>query len=404
MQTIFFNVPARAKTEEITMVRKKFYTTKKDCIYWYMDSENKKKFAFRYKYYDRFGKRKEKSQQGFDTELAAERALIEVKANVLDGNDRYVENANLTVAQWMEIWFEMKKSVWRPGTYIHYQESYNNHIKPLIGHYKLQKLTKMTLQRELIDVLVSYRLKRATIQGIFRVFKSALSYAVDEEILYKDRFKKMDFSAAPAGDKDNFYTEEELKHFLSCVKENDPTTRYTSILTLAMTGIRKGEMMGLTWKDLDFKTKSITINKARTRTGLGPPKSENGYRKISMNDELYVQLKTYKAWCIKKKWNNSMQHNDEDFVFISRQGCSPIGLTYVEDAIDMICNKYGLRRISPHGLRHTVASILLARGETLVTVAKILGDDPNTILKVYVHSFEKDEIKSIDTMNQFASG
>lgn len=132
--------------------------------------------------------------------------------------------------------------------------------------------------------------------------------------------------------------------------------------------------------------------------------SDNGYRKISMNYELYVQLKIYKAWCLKKKWENSMQHKDEDFVFISRQGCSPIGLTYVEDAIDMICNKYELRRISPHGLRHTVASILLARGETLVTVAKILGDDPNTILKVYVHSFEKDEIKSIDFMNQFANG
>lgn len=82
-----------------------------------------------------------------------------------------------------------------------------------------------------------------------------------------------------------------------------------------------------------------------------------------MNNELFVQLKTYKAWCIKKKWENSIQHSDEDFVFISRQGCSPS---------NMICNKYELRRISPHGLRHTVSSILLACGETLVTVAKIL--------------------------------
>ncbi|RDV36120.1 hypothetical protein C7B90_00295 [Lysinibacillus fusiformis] len=201
---------------------------------------------------------------------------------------------------------DMKKSVWRPGTYIHYQESYNNHIKPPIGNHKLQKPTKMTLQRELIDKLVSYKLKRATIQEIFRVFKSAVSYAVEEEIQPKDCFTKMDFSAAPTGDKANFYTEEELKTFLSCVKDNDPTTRYTAILTLAMTGMRKGEMMGITWNDLDFKAKSITINKARTRTGLGPPKSDNGYRKVSMNNELYSQLKIYKAWCIKKKWENSM--------------------------------------------------------------------------------------------------
>ncbi|WP_374700804.1 hypothetical protein [Lysinibacillus fusiformis] len=49
-----------------------------------------------------------------------------------------------------------------------------------------------------------------------------------------------------------------------------------------------------------------------------------------------------------------------------------MGLTYVEDALDMICTKYNLRRISPHGLRHTVASILLARGETLVQWQKYL--------------------------------
>jgi hypothetical protein len=83
----------------------------------------------------------------------------------------------------------------------------------------------MTLQRELIDELVSYKLKRATIQGIFRVFKSALSYAIDEAILPKDLFKKMNFSAEPTGDKDSFYSEEELKHFLLCVKENDPRRR-----------------------------------------------------------------------------------------------------------------------------------------------------------------------------------
>jgi len=245
---------------------------------------------------------------------------------------------------------------------------------------------------------------RPAVQVVFRVFKSAVSYAVEEEILIRDCFKKMDFSAAPTSDKENYYNEEELEVFLLRVKENDPTTQYSSILTLAMTGMRKGEMMELTWNDLDFKNRIININKARTRTGLGPPKSDNGYRKISMNDELFAQLKKYKAWCIKIKWERSLKHEDSDYVFISRQGCRPIGLTYVEDAIDMICKKYELRRISPHGLRHTVASVLLSRGETLVTVAKVLGDDPNTILKEYVHSFEKDEIKSIELMNQFATG
>lgn len=386
--------------EVIEVARVKYHKTKKDGIYWYVDSKGKKKYAYRYRYYDRFNKRREKSRTNFNTEKEAERALIEIKANVLDGNDRYVENDHLTVGQWMEIWMESKKNTWRPGTYIHYQESYNNHIKPLIGHLKLKKLTNLTVQRELIDKLVEKGLRRPTVEGICKIFLAAVNAAVDEEILLRNKIKKLDFSAASVRTRENFYTEEELRVFLECAKDNDPFTRYTAFLTLAMTGMRKGEMMGLTWKDIDFEKRTITIDKARTRTGLGPPKSDNGYRKIPLNDELEKQLKKYRTWCIQKKWSLDKPFKETDYVFITVKGARPIGLTYMEDAIDHICEKYRLKRISPHGLRHTFASILLSKKVPLKTVADILGDHPNTVIRTYAHSYKNTENEAMEILNE----
>lgn len=382
------------------MPRVKYHKTKKDGIYWYRDSKGNKKYAFRYKYYDRFNKRREKTKSNFDSEKEAERALIEIKANILDGNDRYVENDHLTVAQWIEIWMESKKNIWRPNTYVHYLETYENHLKPLIGHYKIKKITSMTVQRELVDVLVQKGLKRVTIEGICRILMSAINAAVSEEILPRNRCKKLDFSAAPISTRENYYTEEELAKFLECAKENDPYTRYTTLFTLAMTGMRKGELMALKWNDIDFNKKTISITKARTRSGLGPPKSDNGYRVIPMNEELAKQIKRYRTWCIQKKWSKGEILTESDYVFITTKGARPIGLTYIEDAIDYICEKYQLKRIGPHGLRHTFTSMLIAKGVPAKTVAYLLGDDINTVNKFYTHSYKNVEIEAVQLLNE----
>ncbi|MHC8516708.1 Arm DNA-binding domain-containing protein [Sporosarcina sp. ITBMC105] len=90
------------------MARVKMTKTKIDSIYWYKQGKEKK-FAYRYKYYDSLGKRREKSKQNFDTIEQAERALIDVKAAILDGNNSYVENDNLTVAQLKKYILKLRK-------------------------------------------------------------------------------------------------------------------------------------------------------------------------------------------------------------------------------------------------------------------------------------------------------
>lgn len=391
--------PARAKGV-IEMARQKLEKTKKDCIYWYKDKNGKKLYAYRYKYYDVFKKRREKSKQGFSTELEAERALIELKAEILDGNEKFVENNNMTFSKWFQIWSDAKKTSWSDGTYDLYKRHFKKHIDPKIGKAKLNSLTNMYVERELVKPLIKEEFARNTIACILGIVTAALNSAVNERIIKESPLTNIDISAAPLEKKENFLNQKDLEKLLKYTYEYDPTTYYTSFLTLALSGIRKGELAGLRWNDIDFKKHAITILRSRSNKKLGPPKSDNGYRSIVVNKVLIEQLKRYKAWCAQVKWSKGTTLKDDDYVFINRYTYEPISDTYLNDALDAIFEERpDLPKITPHGLRHTYSSILIANKTPVVTVAKLIGDHPTTVNNVYAHSLKEAEVQTVELFN-----
>ncbi|WP_107841692.1 tyrosine-type recombinase/integrase [Metasolibacillus meyeri] len=397
MQKITPIAPAREK--EVIMARYKMEKTKKDCIYKYVDGCGSIKYAYRYKYYDKLKHRREKTKQDFDTLKDAERALIEVQAAILNSQESFVESENITIASWIETWIDVKKDSWRPGTVEVYEGRLENHIRPLIGKYKLAQLTNMVMQRNLVNKLFQNGFSRTTVKNITRTVISALNYAVTERVIKENFVTSLDFGTEEKK-KDNFYDEEQLKELLLASKKYDPTTYYTAILTLALSGIRKGELCGLRWSDIDFKKCTITIDRARVRKKVGPPKSKNGYRTINVNPILINQLKKYKTWCIEKKWSKNMTLENDDYVFIDRYHLTEIGPGYVNDALEEILKETELPRITPHGLRHTFTSILIANKIPTITVAKIIGDHPATVEAVYAHSLARVEEETVQLFNE----
>lgn len=375
--------------------------TKKESIYWYKDKNGKRMYAYRYKYYDVFKKRREKSKQGFRTELEAERALLELKAYILDGNEAFVENDNMILSKWFAIWTEAKKTNWRSGTYDLYQRHFKIHIEPRIGKVKLNKITNMYIERELIKPLITQGLFRNTIKSIIGLLNAALNSAKTERIIKENPITNIDISAAPISKKDNFLNEKDLEKLLKYTYEYDPTTYYTAFLTLAFTGIRKGELAGLKWQDISFKDNTITIKRTRVNKKVGPPKSDNGFRTIEANRMLFDQLKKYKAWCAQVMWSKNKTLKDDDYVFINRYTYEPIAETYLNEALNAICEEHtDLPEITPHGLRHTYSSILIANKTPVVTVAKLIGDHPATVNNVYAHSLELAEKQVVQLFDQ----
>lgn len=373
--------------------------TKKDKdLYYYLTAKGEKRWCYRYRYYDSFGKRKEKYEQGFTSENEAYRALLEVKTNIINGEIKQVENSNLTVSEWLDIWFETHKGDWKITTQIQRDNAIKYQMKPLLGKYKLSELDKTTYKRVYINELMK-KYEPSTVKLFHRLFKVAINSAVDTEIIPRNRFTKISIQSSEEVD-DNFLTTEELKDFLTAAKNLENITNYTMILLLAFTGLRKGEGLGLQWKSVDFKEKTVTVNQTRDQKGVRPPKTKNSYRTIRIDDSLIHQLKLYRTWCKQTMLSFGKHFSDNDFIFISYQSGTPTAENTLKYSFDRIFKKTGLKRITPHGLRHTHASILISQKLAVNVIAERLGNTPQMIWDTYGHIFKEMEEESVIAFSQ----
>jgi integrase len=379
------------------------YKSKKDKdLFYYFNSKGAKMWGFRYRYYDALGNRKEKSKRKFSSEKECYKALLEVKATVVNGDVKQVENSNLTISEWLDIWFATHKNDWAISTQIQRENAIKYQMKPLLGRYKLTELDKTTYKRVFINKLMEVYEPR-TVQLFHKLFKVAINSAVDDEIISRNRFIKI---SIPVEDlvNENFLTAEELKVFLSSAKKLENVTNFTLISLLAYTGLRRGEAQGLKWNNIDFVGKTLTVERTRDNKGARPPKTKNSYRTILINKVLINQMKIYKKWCKETMLSFGFQLKDDDFVFISYQSGKQIGDNTIKYSFDRLIKKTGITRITPHGLRHTHATILISQRIPVKVISDRLGNTPEMVLNTYAHSFKSLEEESVLAFEKALNG
>jgi len=358
--------------------------------------KEEKMWMYRHKYYDKSGQRKEKKKSGFKTVKAALKGLLEVKAATLSGDVKRVEHDQMTVGQWLDIWYETHQNDWKVTSRDQREMAIRLQMKPLLGKYKLQQLDRSTYKREYLNVLEK-KYKPSTVQLFHNLFKIAINAAVDDEILLRNRFTKMTLSAKQeAEDKpDNYFTPAELREFLQAAKAHENETNYTFFLTLAYTGMRRGEALGLQWKNIDFKNKTITVERTRDNKGVRTPKTKNSYRTIPVDDLLIKQLQAYRKWCLETKLYFGLKVKEESFVFISYQTGERIGDNTPMYSLKRLLKKAKLSNITLHGLRHTHCTNLLNQGANVMAIAERLGNTPQMIYEIYGHVLENMEMETV---------
>lgn len=369
-------------------------------LFFYINAKGEKLWAYRYRYYDALGIRREKSKQGIKTEKDAYRSLLEVKASVVNGEVKRVENGNMTISEWLDIWFETHKNEWKVTSIKQRESAIRLQIKPLLGKYKLTELDKTTYKRVFINKLLkSYA--PSSVQMFHRIFKTAINAAVDDEIIPRNRFNKITIDLVKS--EENFLTADELKSFLADANRLGTTTTYSLILLLAYTGLRKGEALGLKWEDIDFKNKTLSVERTRDNLSVRTPKTKNSYRTILIDPLLLTHLKSYKTWCKETMLSFGKHLEDDDFIFISYQTGKPISVNLIEYTMNRITKKTGCKRITAHGLRHTHATILIGQRIPVKVIADRLGNTPQMILDIYGHSFKDLEEESVQAFGQALS-
>ncbi|MEK4712298.1 tyrosine-type recombinase/integrase [Sporosarcina sp. FSL K6-5500] len=381
---------------------KKNFTSKEPEVFWHLNAKGEKLWGFRHRYYDTFGKRREKPKQGLASENIAIRELLKVKTELINGNTKRVDNSNLTISEWVDIWFNENERHWAISTQIRRKGIIKDQIKPLVGKYKLAKLDRSTYITKFINELVkSY--ETSSVKNFHNIFRIAINAAVDNEIIPRNRFSRIKI-AGKEEDKvnENYLTAAELKEFLVFSKSNTTITNHTAMMLLAYTGLRKGEANGLRWKDIDFDSMKLTVERTRDRDGTRKPKTKNSYRTINISNLVVEQLKVYRKWCIEAKFSNGKKLLDDDFIFISNHDAKPISDDCLNKSFNFLAKKSNIKRITPHGMRHTHATILLTQSEPrlpVAVIAKRLGNSIQMINNVYGHVIEEIEVESVSSFD-----
>ena len=292
-----------------------------------------------------------------------------------------------TVCQWMEIWFEHYAKVKvRPSSHQTYRGYIDNHIKPSIGKIPLEKLTSLELQKFYKKLLEKGRVDRLesrhqskglsakTVRNIHQIISSAMQLAREQKLITANpaedcalpRLEHREMQTLPV---------EQLQSFLREAKDSGVFELYYLELT---TGLRRGELLGLKWEDIDLERGDLRVRRQIARINgevvEAPLKTKNAYRTLPLAEDTIGVLEAQRK-----------KTGDSPWVFPSPTG-GPISPDSVLRMLHRVLKRAGLPRVRFHDLRHTFATLALQNGVDVKTVSGMLGHfSAGFTLDTYAH-------------------
>ena len=279
-----------------------------------------------------------------------------------------------TTGQWMDVWFEnCAKIKVRPSSHQTYRGYIDNHIKPNIGDIPLGKLSSLHLQKLYKKLLAGGRVERIeaknqpkglsakTVRNINQVISSAMDFARNQKLISSN---PTDGCALPKLEHKEMKTlpVEQLTSFLREAKESGVFELY--YIELA-TGLRRGELLGLKWEDIDLAQGSLRVQRQIARINgeviEGPLKTKNAYRTLPLSADAVGVLQEQR-----KKGGSS------PYVFPSPTG-GPISPDSVLHMLHRVLKRAGLSKVRFRDLRHTFATLALQNGVDIKTVSGMLA-------------------------------
>ncbi len=326
------------------------------------------------------GKHKQKSKSGFKTKDEAVDRLAEVQTSV--AKRTYVESSRQTVAGFLnDEWLPAIEGTVRSTTFDSYREAVRNYLVPTIGGERLQNLTASRLNALYSSLLKEGRmdgkggLSPRTVRYVHTILHRALKDGVRWNRLTRNvaEFADPPRSSAHRDHEYTTWTPEELRKFFSFVSDDRLRAAFH---ILAMTGIRRGELLGLRWEDVDLGRKSLSIRRARvgvrTKWEISEPKTRSGRRLIALDTTTTAALRDHRKRQLEERMQWGAAWHDTGFVITAEDGSlfHPDRLTKL---FDRLVQRTDVPRIRLHDLRHTHATLALQRGIHPKVISERLG-------------------------------
>ncbi|GEB11652.1 site-specific integrase [Streptococcus equinus] len=320
------------------------------------------------------GKKKYIRRFGFKTKGQARAALLQLQDD-LDNQDK---KSDMTFEELSKQWLKEYEKDVAESTYHKTERNFKNHILPSIGHFKITELTPLIIQQHQNDWSAKLKYGRKLLGLVRNTLNLAVKYG------YLENNPAIPVTAPKikreVSTQKDFYDKEEFKKFMDLVEKTDDIRKLALFRLLGFTGIRKGEMLALDWKD--YKDETLSISKAVTRTPAGleisVTKNKSSERLISLDRITCTILDK-----LHETYPNSI------LMFESENG-GIMTPSLPRKWLLQIISGSDLQPIKIHGFRHTHASLLFDAGLSLKQVQYRLGhSDLKTTMNVYTHITQK---------------
>lgn len=398
------------------------------------------------------GKRKKKEKGGFRTKKEAEAALA-AAVNEYNQAGLVFEPSEITVADYLDQWFKMHCQMnLKYNTQVGYLRIIESHLKPKFGTYRLKAINTTVLQ-EYANELKLRGYSKSHVVGILTTFQAALDYAVEPlHYISYNPMKSVRFPKIERKPRERIIlTLEEWERIIEHFKD---TRYYIPLMIGFYTGLRISEAFALTWDDIDFENKTLSVNKQIVKRNFGAnvqkvvekkgkkelrsswyfttPKTIASERTVPFGDTLYQALKREKT----DQMRHEIQYGEYYTIHVLKKEIDEKGndmwrVVPIQKCVEsqlqrvrLICIaengqytstdsfKYASRIIHHelqlafdyHSLRHTHATMLIEAGANVKNVQTRLGhNNIQTTLQTYVHDTEKMAEQSVELFEQLTA-
>jgi integrase len=331
------------------------------------------------------------------TRAEARDKLTKARARVEAGGP--VKDSTRTLASWLSDWraTTLAASGRKDTTKELYASLSKSHIDPILGATQLDRLRPSDVERLILDMR-SAGLSPSTIRSTYTVLRAALDGAVRDGLIARNVAAAVARPGLPRKEARHLSAAE-----LSRVLDAARSSRYYPALVLcAATGLRRGELMALKWRDVDLSAGTLavrgTVNRVDGKLVITEPKSDRARRVIPLPDPLVTMLKTHRTAQKAERMRAANVWTDHGLVFPTETGqpCDPRSFLRV---IETAANRAGIADVGVHTLRHSAAVAWLEGGVHIKQVADLLGHSSVAITgDVYGHGSDDGARRAVESL------
>lgn len=334
------------------------------------------------------GKRRQLLRQGFRTKRAAEQALAEAQQSVVQG--AVVAKSSMKVGDFIDQWLETQRGRLRPSTLYSYSVTAKR-IRSGLGHVQVQALTPLQIEAFYADLMATggrtgKPLSAKTVRNTHVVLRKSLADAERLGIVQRNAAAS---AKGPAIERPEFgvWTSDQLRTFLASIEDH---RLYATFLLLATTGMRRGEALGLRWRDVDLDARQLAVVQNLTNVNgaltVGKPKTARSRRVLYLDDTTVAAIRRHQE--LQRDELRGFPTEVEgagDLVFRDEAG-EAVPPDWFSREFRQLVEEAGVPIIRLHDVRHTYATLALKAGVHVKIVSERLGHASIAItLDLYSH-------------------